>query len=268
MSSSNTSFNPYNQTITLLMADGVTPFNITVADLDEYNFYNTKVVANYASQIGACIIMFILVLMVTSPGKRKARLFWINLVSLALAIIRPILLTIYWTGPWIEIYGYFAYDYSAVPRSAYANSVAALVITFLLLCSIELSLFLQVQVITRAMMGDRFRWALLCVSGIVIVLTIGLRFGSMVRNAESIMGAAYTYNLQWLASGALIMETISIWYFCLIFVAKLGYCIWERKKKLSLKPWGPMDIICIMGGCTMVIPCKSHHASSEILVPS
>jgi pheromone alpha factor receptor len=258
MSNNTTDFDPYTQPFTLLMADGSTPFNLTIADLDDYAYYNTKVGINWASQLGASIIMFAVVLLITNPSKHKARLFWINIVSLVLCIIRAILQCVYWTGPWNESFAYFADDYTAVPRTAYANSIAATVMTFLLLCSVELSLFLQVQVITRAMMGNHYRHMLLLLSGIVITLTVGLRFGLMVHNCKQIVGSETdtSFNILPLASGSLIMETISIWYFCIIFVAKLGFCIHERKKKLSLKPWGPMEVICIMGGCTMVIPCE------------
>jgi pheromone alpha factor receptor len=77
----------------------------------------------------------------------------------------------------------------------------------------------------------------------------------MVQNAKAIIDLAPTYS--WLASAALITETISIWYYCLIFVGKLGITLYQRKK-LGLQQWGPMQIICIMGGCTMVIPCKFY----------
>lgn len=245
-------FNPYTQNFTLLMADGVTAFQVGVPDLDQFVLYNTQVGINYASQIGASIVMLVVVLLVTRESKRRSPLFFINIISLILSIVRSLLQTLYWVGPFSESYAYFSGDYSAVPSSAYANSIASIVMTLFLLCSVELSLVLQTRVVCTTL-RESYRLAIVALSLFIALLTIGFRFGDMVENAIAIIALEPTYS--WLASAALIMETISIWFFCLIFVGKLGITLYQRKK-LGLRQWGPMQIICIMGGCTMVIPCK------------
>ncbi len=247
-------FDPYTQNFTLLMPDGVTPFQVGVPDLDYFILYNTQVSINYASQIGASIVMLAVVVLVTKESKRRSSLFFINVISLMLSVIRSLLQTLYWVGPFNESYAYFSGDYSAVPSSAYANSIASIVMTLLLLCSVELSLVMQTRVVCTTLRESQ-RLAIVALSLVTTLLTVGFRFGDMVQNARAIIDLVPTYS--WLASAALIMETISIWYFCLIFVAKLGITLYQRKK-LGLRQWGPMQIICIMGGCTMVIPCKSY----------
>lgn len=250
----NSTFNPYTQYFTLLMADGFTTFQVDIPTLDEFVFYNTQVGINYASQIGASIVMFVVILLLTKDSKRRSPLFIINVISLALSIVRSLLQTLYWTGPFSEPYAYFSGDYSAVPRSAYANSVASIVMTLLLLCTVELSLVLQTRVVCTTL-RDSYRLIIIALSILITLLTVGFRFADMVANAIAITNLETTYSLTWLASAALIMETISIWYFCLIFVAKLGFTLYQRKK-LGLRQWGPMQIVCIMGGCTLVIPCE------------
>jgi pheromone alpha factor receptor len=247
-------FDPYTQNITLLMADGVTAFQVSLTDLDEFVLYNIQVSINYASQIGASIIMLVVVLLVTGESKRRSPIFVINVISLILSIIRSLLQTLYWVGPFSETYAYFSGDYSAVPRSAYANSIASILMTLLFLCTIELSLVLQTRVVCMTL-RESYQFIITAISLLITLLTVGFRFADMVENAIAIIGLETTYNLTWLASSALIMETISIWFFCLIFVGKLGITLYQRKK-LGLRQWGPMQIICIMGGCTMVIPCK------------
>jgi pheromone alpha factor receptor len=247
-------FDPYTQNFTLLMADGVTAFQVDITDLDEFALYNTQVGINYASQIGASIVMLVVVLLVTRESKRRSPLFFINVISLILSIVRSLLQTLYWVGPFSESYAYFSGDYSAVPSSAYANSIASIVMTLLLLCTVELSLVMQTRVVCTTL-RESYRLAIVALSLLITLLAVGFRFADMVENAKAIIALETTYSLTWLASAALIMETISIWYFCLIFVGKLGITLYQRKK-LGLRQWGPMQIICIMGGCTMVIPCE------------
>lgn len=244
------------------MADGVTAIQVGISDLNEFVLYTKQVGINYASQTGASIVMLVVVLLVTRESKRRSTIFVINIVSLMLSVIRSLLQTLYFVSPFLEIYTYFSGDYSAVPRSAYANSVASIVMTLLFLCTIELSLVLQIKVVCTTL-RESYRFAIMATALLVTLLTVGFRFADMVENAIAILGLETTYNWTWLASAALIMETISIWFFCLIFVGKLGLTLYQRKK-LGLRQWGPMQIICIMGGCTMVIPCKFFLPTLDI----
>jgi len=248
----NTTFDPFTQNFTLLMADGQTIFQVSIPDLDQFVLYNSQVCINYASQIGASIIMLVVVLLTTREAKRRSPIFMLNVTSLVLSFIRSLLQTLYWVGPFTESYAYFSGDYDMVPRSAYATSVAALVMTLLFLMTVELSLILQTNVVCCTL-RERYRWLVMALSCAVSLLAIGFRFAVTVLNSEAILNTESTYFLYSIASGALIMETISIWFFCAIFVAKLAITLYQRKK-LGLKQWGPMQIICIMGGCTMIIP--------------
>lgn len=254
MSSSNMSFDPYTQNVTGLMADGVTPLVFNMADLDSFLFYNSKVCINYGTQMGASMVMFIVVLVTTRENKRQSPLFFLNLLSLFLSSLRALLQVLYYTGPWTEIYANFAYDYSKVTRSDYATSVASVVIIALFVFTIEVSLLLQIQVVCVTL-EKRRRLAVMIVSYVIATLAIVFRIILMVGNAVSIM-KGLSFDWTWALDGALVTETVSVWYFSIIFVVKLGITIFNRKK-MGLKQFGPMQIICIMGGCTMVIPCES-----------
>lgn len=248
---------PLQQNFTLLMSDGVTPFNVSVSDLDIFVKYSSEICINYGSQIGASVFMLVVVLLVTKEAKRKSPVFLLNVLSLAFSSIRSLLQALYWVGPFTEIYTYFSGDYSTVPKSAYAVSITATVMTFLLLCTVEVSLVLQTHVILRLAIKNIYRYSIMIVSLIVALQAIGFRFALMVLNVEAIMSLEDEYFLDRIASAALITETISVWYFCLIFVAKLGVTIYQRRK-MKQKQWSVFSIILIMAGCTMVIPCKWH----------
>jgi pheromone alpha factor receptor len=213
------------------------------------------VVINYASQIGASAIMLLVVLLITKESKRKSPIFFLNVISLILSTLRSLLQTLYWVGPFSESYAYFSGDFSAVPRSAYANSVAAVTLTLLLLMCVEGSLVLQTNVVTTTL-SPIYRYPILMLSLIISLLAIGFRFALTIQNAKAILATQTAYGIFWLGSAALITETISIWFFCAVFVAKLGWTVW-RRRMLGLRQWGPMQILSIMGGCTMIVPCES-----------
>lgn len=257
MAANDQNFDPSTQIFTLYQADGITPFNVSITDLDVHDVYKGQICINYGAQLGASILMLLVVSLITRESKRRSSLFFLNIFSLFLSTIRTLLQTLYWIGPFNENYAYFSGDFSAVPRSAYASSVASIIMTFILLCTIQVSLVMQTSVVCSTLRSN-YRLGLTMLSTVVALLAIGFRFANMVQNAEAILAIAEEYYLMWIASASLITETISIWYFCTIFTGKLAITLYQRRK-LGMKQWGPMQIICIMGGCTMFIPCKSHY---------
>ncbi|KFY37375.1 hypothetical protein V494_04777 [Pseudogymnoascus sp. VKM F-4513 (FW-928)] len=211
-----------------------------------YTADGTPVISN----IG--MINQLMVILTTSASKRKAPIFILNALSLILSCLRSLLQILYYVGPWTDAYRYLSHDYSTVPSSAYANSVAAALLTLFLLMTIEASLVLQTNVVCKTM-SNRIRWPITALSMVVSLLAIGFRFGLTIRNVQGILGATVASDQLMLGRASLITETASIWYFCTIFASKLGWTLYQRKK-MGLKQWGPMQIITIMAGCTMIIP--------------
>ena len=123
---------PFTQTITLSLADG-TPLNIPLSELDDFMLYNVQISINFASQIGASLILLVVLLLLTKPDKRRAPIFITNVLSLALNVIRNILQCLYFTGPFTKIYAYYGQDYSHVAGKEYGISLTASVLTVLLL---------------------------------------------------------------------------------------------------------------------------------------
>jgi pheromone alpha factor receptor len=75
----------------------------------------------------------------------------------------------------------------------------------------------------------------------------------------------------WLAKAKDISLTLSICFFSIIFCAKLGWSLRERRK-LGMKQFGSMQIIFIGGFQTMFIPGKFHpfslHFAWHLTFPS
>ncbi|PWY86537.1 mating-type alpha-pheromone receptor PreB [Aspergillus sclerotioniger CBS 115572] len=245
-------FDPFTQNVTMHTANG-TPFEVNVQAIDdELMQYCIRAGINYSAQLGASIVLFVILVLLTRPEKRRSSVFILNSSALLSNVGRLVCQTLYFTSDFVRVYTYFSGDYSHVPTSAYANSVIAVVFYTLLVICIEASLVLQVQVIC-ANLGRLYRHILLAFSTVVALIPIGFRMAMMVENAKSIMGAKSNIPLIWLQSTENIVFTISICFFCAIFVSKLGFAIRQRRR-LGMRDFGPMRVIFVMGCQTLVIP--------------
>lgn len=248
-----TPFDPYSQSFTLQASDG-TPFNVSIPDLDFFVYYNNQICIIYGAQTGASIILFIVLLLLTKPDKRASSIFIVNVSSLALNIIRNVLLCLYYTGPFTETYAFFSGDFSRVHRGDYAASVTASVFTFLVLVCVEISLCLQTRVVCVTM-RQLYRRIILAASIVIALLAIAFRLALCIENSIYIVHAEVEGPLYELVSAANITQSISICWFCTVFVTKLAFALNERRK-LGLAQFGPMQIVFIMGCQTLIIPGK------------
>ena len=233
------------------MSDG-TPFNVSIPQLDEFVLYNTQICINYGVQVGASIILFIVLLLLTKKEKRTSAIFIINTLSLGLNIIRNVLLCLYYTGSFSESYAYFAGDYSRITTGDYAKSVTATVFEMLILVSIEASLCLQTRVVCVTL-RRLYRGVIFAISALMALTAIGLRMAYMVRNSMLIIELTDPSQIVSLGNATTIAACVSICWFSAVFVTKLGFALNERKK-LGMGQFGKMQIIFIMGCQTLIIP--------------
>lgn len=264
MSTTSTSaFDPYTQNVTILAADGVTPVIISLPDIDSFFYYNTASCINLGAQLGASLVMFFVVIVLTKPSKRRTPIYILNLFSLIFSFLRSLLLALYFVSPWSETYRALALDFSTVPRSAYATSIAGDVIPLCMTLTINISLVLQAYTVCKNMDGI-YRCLITGMSCVVFLLAVGFRFGQAVTNSILIIDAATNYSYLWIETGTLATETISIWWFSIIFTSKLLYVLYIRRRN-HWKQWSNVTILAAMGGCTMIIPCKHSSSSLEVV---
>ena len=126
-----------------------------------------------------------------------------------------------------------------------------------MLACVESSLVLQVQVVCSTL-GSLYRRLLLGMSVLIALVPLGLRFAYVVEASRYIADAKPSIEIQWLESATNIAITISICFFCVVFVGKLGYAI-KQRKRLGVREFGPMKVIFIMGCQTLVIPGMSPN---------
>ena len=244
-------FDPFQQNFTLYMSDGM-PVNVSVPQLDVFVLYGSQISINYGVQIGASIVLFIVMLLLTKPDKRTSAIFVINTLSLLLNIVRNVFFCLFFTGAFNESYAYFTGDYSRVPMGDYANSVTATVFELFTLISIEASLCLQVRVVCVTL-PRTYRLTIFTVSTLIALAAISLRFVYMVENSILIMQTMPLNSIYSLGSATNIATSISICWFSAVFVIKLGFAL-RMRRKLGLGQFGSMQIIFIMGCQTLIIP--------------
>lgn len=244
-------FDPYLQNITFYTPDGRT-VNTTMYYLDLFCQYDIRLCINYGTQLGASLVLFVLLLLLTHSDKRGSAVFILNGVALMFNILRLLFQVIHFTTGFEKIYPFFSGDYSAVPRSAYGISVVSVIFQTLLVICIMTSLVIQVHVVC-ATLRRRYRRPLLGLSILMAIVPIGFRVGWMVENCIAIVNVAYMNDIWWLESATNIVITISICFFCAIFVTKLGYAIRQRRR-LGVRDFGPMKVIFVCGCQTMTVP--------------
>ncbi|OJD34311.1 mating-type alpha-pheromone receptor [Diplodia corticola] len=245
-------FNPWNQTLVLYDSYG-NPLSgtINLHELNVWAQYAVHASIVWGSQIGASMIMVILLLVLTKHDKRRSPIFILNILALALSVVRAITNATFYTSEWYNFYTYFSGDVSRVPGSDYASSITAGIMTLLLLVCIESSLFLQASVVC-ATLSRPWRIAIRISSAIVAFTAIGCRIALAVWNTRSILGLTAT-GIALLPPLANITSTVSICFFSLVFCGKLGLAI-RNRRKLGLKQFGPMQIVFIMAAQTLIIP--------------
>ncbi|CRG86097.1 Pheromone P-factor receptor [Talaromyces islandicus] len=245
------SFNPYQQNITITTSDG-TPFNITMTDLDGYVQEGITTCVDYGAQLGASVVTFVMLLLLTRPQKRRSAVFGLNLAALCLNIARLVCEILFFTGAFFETYAYFSGDYARVKPSNYASSILAMVFLALLEICIQCSLILQTLAIC-ANLPTLQKHLFLGFSTVVVAVTTGFRLAEMALNAKCTITDLPFTQFIWLEKANTILMAISICFFSTIFMYKLAFSIY-RRRQLGIRQFGPMQALFIMSCQTMIVP--------------
>jgi pheromone alpha factor receptor len=246
-------FDPLEQNITLTASDGST-MDIPLPYFDEYVQEGVVSCINYGCQLGATIVTFVLLCLLTRSKKRSSIVFCLNVAALLLNMFRLICQVLIYTSAWFETYAYFTGDISHVTRGDFTNSVLVSVMDALLQIVMEASLVTQTKVVSTNMS----RWhkaAILAVSIGLAVSSIGFRMAQMVLESILIVENKPFDEYIWLQKVNTVLTATSIIYFSIVLICKLGYTIY-RRKQLGVHQFNPMQIIFIMSCQTMIVPGK------------
>jgi pheromone alpha factor receptor len=133
------------------------PFNITLPDgsirmysmqvLDESRIFIARLAINYGAQVGATIMLLLVLMLLTRSEKRKAKIFIINASCLVINTIRCILLTCYTTSPMFNPYAQLSGDWSRITTGDLATTITASIFTLIVTILVMVSLSMQVWVV-------------------------------------------------------------------------------------------------------------------------
>jgi pheromone alpha factor receptor len=250
-------FDPSMQDISFRGPDGQS-IVVSIKDINKYYLYSARSAISFGTQMGACIVMAVVLVAFTSRPSMRKPLFALNLASLVLGFLRSLFLALYTVSPWTEFYASFSGDMSGVTAIHYSNSIAGTIFPLLMVISVNTSLVLQAHAVCVQLNQKALRIPLFLISIAVVLLAIGFRVAICITNIHSILHADF-YGPNYLRSATLITSTVAIWWFTGIFLAKLCYTIWMRKK-MGWKSINAFHTLVIAGGCTMIIPCKCCRA--------
>ncbi|KAM0428164.1 hypothetical protein ACHAPT_007064 [Fusarium lateritium] len=247
-------FDPYTQNVTFFLADGKTEVQIPMPMLDAFRREITSICINYGAQFGACVIMLITLLIMTPTAKFRRASNILHALGLVVCAIRMLLLGLYWPSVFTDFYHFWARDYSHIPQTEFARSIAANVMSLLLVIIIELALMNQAWAMV-SLWPDVWKYVIAAVSGTITLLTIASRIAFTVhQNRANLLLAPASTNL-WLIHWMVVMNVLSISWFCAIFNIKLVWHLISNRGVLpSYKALTPMEVLVMTNGILMIVP--------------
>ena len=246
-------FDPTTQTFLMLAGDGVTNISVSVADVDNYYIESLSTCIAYGSQIGACFVMFIVVLALTPHAKLAKPTTAIHVAALAVGIPRMVLAALFFPSPWNEFYAAFSGDFSRVPAASYAMSVTTNTLTLLLVILVQVALILQAwamakiwRTVWKVVLG--FISLLICLLALAFRLTFAVLLNRQTLRAEVVQES-------WVAEGMTVLSAMMICWFCAMFNAPLiTHLVRNRGVLPSRRGLSPMEVLVMANGVLMVFP--------------
>ncbi|UNI15313.1 pheromone alpha factor receptor [Purpureocillium takamizusanense] len=249
-------FDPYTQNVTFLGPDGVTPIAVPIPDINAFNDTTVAVTINYAMQMGCCLIMLLVLLTMTRPlGKLRRVSSMLYALGLATCIVRNAIFVAFFLSPLNHFYQSFAGDYSDVPRTFIANSVAGTVMSCLLVLVVEAALMNQAWTTVR-LWAEPVRTILVFASGVVVAVAVAFRIGFLIVTARANVELLPTEpGDEWAVQGSLITLAVSVFWFCALFNLKLvKHLVTNWGVLPSMRTLTSMEVLIMTNGVLMIIP--------------
>jgi pheromone alpha factor receptor len=244
-----------SQTVNLTDITGeVDTFPITL--FDKYFHAAGRSLIIFGVNIGMCFMVATVVLILSKPEKRRTPIFILNLLALAFQFTRMVLVCILYNGPAFTIEVVFLGTNVMVSDTALSPSYIDPFFTIAWYIVVIASLVLQVRVVfgVEQKLRNFLAFALsllgLATLGFVTADSIDVLKGNINKS-----GNTDPWDV-WVGLTGRILWTITVGVSSLIFVSKLMYLIF-RRRKMGFKGFGPLHIIVIMGAQCLFVPRMS-----------
>ncbi|CAK7208799.1 pheromone alpha factor receptor [Sporothrix bragantina] len=246
-------FDPLNQTLLLQGPNNIT-FPVWLPDIDMVVHQAVSTAINYSTQIGACFIMLLVTLTMTSKSRFSRASTMINIANLVVGTIRCTLLALYFTSSYLELYFFFSDDYSIVKATDTQISAVATFFALPQIILIEAALFLQAYSMIQ-LWPSIWRAAVVFLSVLVAACAIGFKCASVALRMRAILDLYVSYSSLWVYQVDLAFTTTTIFWFCFIFIIRLVIHMWEYRS--ILPPLGgvsAMEVLVMANGILMLVP--------------
>ncbi|KND87574.1 hypothetical protein TOPH_07750, partial [Tolypocladium ophioglossoides CBS 100239] len=248
-------FDPLTQNVTFLGPDGKTPVSVPIPAIDAVSEEAISVTLNYSIQIGACLVMLLALLAVTTPAAKLRRpSALLHVLALAAVIVRNGLLVAYYLSPVVHFYQLNSGDFSSVPRSYLYASVAGNVMSLVVVIVVEAALMNQAWTMVT-LWPDPAKYGLAAASFLVTLLTVGFRLAYTVIQNKAVLDLTPPLAFMWVVHGAVITNALSIFWFCALFNLKLVMHLVQNRGILpSAKTLTSMEMLVMTNGILMIVP--------------
>ncbi|KAJ6784461.1 hypothetical protein PWT90_02879 [Aphanocladium album] len=247
-------FDRFSQNITFFLADNNTTISVPMPLLNAFWDETLSTIINYGAQLGACIVMLLVVLVLTASSKLTRASSYLHLAGLLVCVVRTGLLFNYYLSPFSHFYQVWAYDLSQVPRRYFDISLAANTLALPLVIIIQAALMNQAWTMV-AFWPRVWKWVACILSAIIVLLTIGTRLAFTIVQNEAILTSIPPVFFLWGTHWMVIMFAISIFWFCAIFNVKLvNHLVTNRGILPSTTLINPMEVLIMTNGFLMIIP--------------
>jgi pheromone alpha factor receptor len=251
-------FDPWMQPVNLLTPDGI-DFTIPLSYFDQVRLYHARLGIMYGSQIGATLILLLVLLLLTRAEKRKSSIYLVNVLCLVTNFIRCVLLSCYTTSTIANPYSQLIRDGTRVTKGDFAVAVAFNTFSLIVTSLVMISLSIQVWVVCITT-APIHRYIIMGATSVVALVATGYKAAFIILNIKQTLIYQPLEPYKHVLQGSYITQAIAIWFFSCVFTYKLGYAIIQRRK-LKMPQFGPMQVIFIMGCQTMLVPGTSTLCS-------
>lgn len=257
MASSNTTttpFDPLNQRFTILGPDGETPIPLTPAFVTSIYMDATSLTILYGTQSGGCFMMLLVVLGMTPRSRLRRIPTIINIVALLLNAVRMLLLALFFTSSWLNMYTLASGDVGPVRRIDYNVSAGGTALSIPTTVLIEAALVVQAWSMLQ-LWPTLLKTAAVAVSLALVATTVGFNFAATFFHIRFILYDLLMPEHIWTRKTYLVLLTASICWFCFLFNIRLVLHMWSNRTILpSLKGLKAMDVLVITNGILMFVP--------------
>ncbi|KAK0750784.1 GPCR fungal pheromone mating factor, partial [Schizothecium vesticola] len=222
--------------------------------IDKIWVYATSSSINYGSQIGACFIMLIVLLVMTPKSRFKRTTTIVHTLALTINIVRMVLMAYYFTSSWFTMSVFLAGDLSSVDEIDYSNSAAANILSIPVVLLLETALFLQAW--SMVQLWPRFWKISTTIFSLTLVLaTVAFNMTTTVTQVQYTLRGESTIDILWIPKTYLALLAASITWFCFLFNSRLVTHMYTNRSILpSMQGLTAMDVLVITNGILMFVP--------------